>query len=347
MQTTATQPPARPSRPARRVAWAWARVLGGAAILAVLLWRLGTGPFLRGLRVVDARALAAGTGIGALTTLGCAWRWRQVARGLGVRLPLGTAVAAYYRSQFLNTTLPGGILGDVHRAVRHGQEVGDLGRGIRAAVLDRFAGQVVQVAVAVVVLVALPSPVRAHGSVVLAVAGAVGVLALLPLAVPRSGAARLSRVRRAVAADLRDGLLNPRTGPGITLASTLVVAGHLATFLIAARTAGAAAPLTRLVPLGLLVLLAMGVPLNVGGFGPREGVAAWAFAAAGMTATLGVATGVVYGVLVLVASLPGAVVLIVAWPRGPRRRAESAAEELPVPVARFPVGAGREGVARG
>ncbi|PSK63420.1 hypothetical protein B0E53_04635 [Micromonospora sp. MH33] len=94
-------------------------------------------------------------------------------------------------------------------------------------------------------------------------------------------------------------------------ASTVVVAGHLATFVVAARTAGADAPLSRLVPLTLLALLAMGLPTNVGGFGPREGVAAWAFAAAGLTAAQGVATGTVYGALVLVASLPGAAVLLV------------------------------------
>ena len=53
-----------------------------------------------------------------LTTLCCAWRWRIVARGLGVDLPLGTAVAAYYRSLFLNVTLPGGVVGDVHRGMQ-------------------------------------------------------------------------------------------------------------------------------------------------------------------------------------------------------------------------------------
>ncbi len=61
----------------------------------------------------------------------------------------------------------------------------------------------------------------------------------------------------------------------------------------------------------------MGVPANVGGFGPREGVAAWAFGAAGLTATEGVATAVVYGALVLVASLPGAAVLVVRRIRTP------------------------------
>ena len=65
-----------------------------------------------------------------------------------------------------------------------------------------------------------------------------------------------------------------------------------------------------MLPLALLVLLAAALP-NVGGWGPREGVTAWAFAAAGLGASLGVATAVVYGVMVLFASLPGAAVLVV------------------------------------
>ena len=54
----------------------------------VLVWRLGTGPFLDGLRTVDGCrrcVLAADRGV---TTVCCAWRWRLVARGLGVELPL-------------------------------------------------------------------------------------------------------------------------------------------------------------------------------------------------------------------------------------------------------------------
>jgi hypothetical protein len=59
-------------------------------------------------------------------------------------------------------------------------------------------------------------------------------------------------------------------------------------------------------------MMAMVLP-SIGGWGPREGVTAWAFGAAGLGAQHGVATAVVYGVMVLVASLPGAVVLVVAW----------------------------------
>ncbi len=67
-----------------------------------------------------------------------------------------------------------------------------------------------------------------------------------------------------------------------------------------------------MLPIALLVMLVMVLP-SVGGWGPREGVTAWAFGAAGLGASQGVATAVVYGVMVLVASLPGAAVLVVAW----------------------------------
>jgi uncharacterized membrane protein YbhN (UPF0104 family) len=325
-------------------------MLGGAGILAFLLWRLGAGPFLGGLATINGWALAAATGIGALTTVCCAWRWSLVARGLGVRLPLRTAVAAYYRSQFLNTVLPGGVLGDVHRAVRHGRDVGDVGRGVRAVVLERFAGQVVQGVIAAVVLLAFPSPVRPYlpVGVTVVAAGALGAV-LLARARPGGGSSRWARALLTAASDLRDGLFARRNWPGIVLASATVVAGHVATFVVAARTAGSTAPLGRLVPLALLVLLAMTLPLNVGGWGPREGVAAWAFGAAGLTATLGVSTAVVYGVLALVASLPGAAVPVLGWVgrRGWVGRLRVAGRPADRPRWRAGAPVAREGVLRG
>ncbi len=72
-----------------------------------------------------------------------------------------------------------------------------------------------------------------------------------------------------------------------------------------------------MLPLALLVMLAMVLP-SVAGWGPREGVTAWAFAAAGLGADRGVATAVVYGIMVFVASLPGAAFLVLGWFRRTR-----------------------------
>jgi uncharacterized membrane protein YbhN (UPF0104 family) len=316
----------------KRSFWAWARPLGGLAIIAVLLWRLGTGPFLDGVALIDGWALAAALGLGALTTVCGAWRWSLVARGLGVDLPLKAAVAHCYRSVFLNSTLPGGVLGDVHRAVSHGRDAGDVSRGIRAVVWERTAGQAVQAVIAVAVLFCFPSPIRSYLPAGTAIAAAVVVAALVAARLlPRSGFSKWTRALGTARSDIRHGLLGRRTWPGIAVASAVVVVGHLATFLVAARTAGATAPLSRLVPLTLLALLAMGLPLNVGGFGPREGVAAWAFGAAGLTATQGVTTAVVYGALVLVSSLPGAVVLLAEWVGRMRRTSATVEKETHAP----------------
>jgi hypothetical protein len=260
----------------------WAHLAGGAT-LAVLVWRVGTGPFLDGFRAVDGRALVAASGLAVLTTVCCAWRWRTVAGGLGVELPLSTAVGAYYRSLFLNITLPGGVVGDVDRGMNH---------GLRAVVWERSAGQAVQILLTLAVLLVLPSPVRSVAPLVAVAVLGVGGAALAIRGWPRALTA----------------------WPAIALTSALVVAGHAVTFVIAARTAGATAPPDQLLPLALLVLLGAALP-NIGGWGPREGVTAWAFAAAGLGASLGVATAVVYGVMVFVASLPGAAILLVTWVR--------------------------------
>jgi hypothetical protein len=140
-----------------------------------------------------------------------------------------------------------------------------------------------------------------------------------------------------VVGDIRDGLATRRALPAIVLTSAIVVIGHALTFLIAARTAGTTAPASRMLPLALLAMMGMALP-GVAGWGPREGATAWVFGAAGLGAGQGVAAAVVYGVMVLVASLPGAVVLVTVW----LRRARPAGRPEPLParirVARRPEG---------
>lgn len=242
----------------------WWRVAGGVLVLAVVVEQVGAGPFADAVRLTSPAALLAALVVTAGTTLCCAWRWRVVAARLGADVPLGSAVGAYYRSQFLNATLPGGVVGDVHRAVRH---------GLRAVALERAVGQVVQVvATGGVLLLVSPWPVAA---------AAVGVVLLAAL------------VR----------------WPQVVTASVLAAAGHVLVFLVAARAAGTDASVAELLPLALVVLLAAAIPLNVAGWGPREGAAAWAFAGAGLGAGQGATVAVVYGVLALVATLPGAVLV--------------------------------------
>ena len=248
------------------------RVAGGAVVLLVVLAWVGPGPFVDAVRAAGPLALVAALLVTAGTTLCCAIRWRALSRRWGADLPLRDAVATYYRSQVLNATLPGGVVGDVGRAVRHGTV---------PVVADRGLGQVVQVAAAAV---AMLSTVSVPGAL------AAGLLLL-------AAAARW---------------------PQVVLTSLVSSLGHVVVLLVAARAVGSGAALATLLPLAFVVLLAAAIPLNVAGWGPREGVAAWAFAAAGLGAVEGATVAATYGVLSLVATLPGGL-LLAAPARVPRK----------------------------
>jgi uncharacterized membrane protein YbhN (UPF0104 family) len=301
-----------PAGPAvRRFGLSLLRLAAGVTVLWFLVRQLGAAPFEDGLRAVTWRAVVAAVTLTALTTVCSAWRWRVVARALGVDIGLPSAACAYYRSLFLNSVLPGGILGDVHRAVTHGRRAGDVARGVRAVAWERLCGQVIQAVVTVVVLLTLPSPVRPALPYVLAgVAGVAGCAALVVGVAARRDGSRPTRAARAVAADLRHGVLAPGVWPQVTLASVLVVAGHTATFVIAARVAGCTAPLGELVALLMVVQTAVVIPVSIGGWGLREGAAAWAFAAAGLGAANGVTVATLYAVIMLAAVAPGAGLLL-------------------------------------
>jgi uncharacterized membrane protein YbhN (UPF0104 family) len=296
-----------------RKAWPWLQMLIGVGIVGVLFRQLGTQSFVDGLRVINAGEILAALGIGLGTTLASAWRWCLVARRLGLSLSLSQAVSDYYRALFLNSVLPAGVLGDVHRAWKHGRQEGDIARGVKAVVLERVAGQVVLIGSGVAVLFATPSLVPGSVQDIVWVVLVIVALVAITFAVSRRLARRGSSLRRTLD-DVRLGLLSRESWPGVMALSMAALTGHITLFIVAANATGLKATVGQLLPLALLTLLAMGLPLNIGGWGPREGVAALAFGAAGLGAAQGLTTAVVYGVLALVASLPGAGVLLLQAP---------------------------------
>lgn len=296
-----------------------------AAVLVALALRLGTTEVVSALSALDVPVLAAAVVIGAVSTVASAARWWLIARSTGLYLPLRRAVADYYRAQLGNAVLPAGVLGDVHRAVDHGRRTGDVGGGVRAVVLDRMAGTVVLVLLAVGVLVSQPRLLSMLADSVLPRAAVGPVLGVLLAAVVgfvvvfRSRLAPMARDLRRVAA--------LQVWPGVVVLSAVALAGYLATFVLAARAAGVTAPVAELLPALMLALLVMALPVNVGGFGPREAVAAAAFGASGLGAATGFATAVGYGALCLVACLPGLATLI-------RRPSPAAVPAAAIPTQR-------------
>jgi uncharacterized membrane protein YbhN (UPF0104 family) len=221
-------------------------------------------------------------------------------------------VAAYYRSQLLNSVLPGGVTGDLERGLRATGPGGRLHR-LRVVGWDRAAAQVVQLAVIAGFLLLVDVPLPAAGVVVALAAGALlGGFLLTRRGVPGRPHGRLVRAAEAVRRDLHRLTRRPATLVAIVGASALVTLLHASVFVLAAVVTGVPFDALRLLPLALAVQAAMTVPVGLGGLGPREGMAAAAFTAAGLGAASGVSAAVAYGALALIAVLPGVLPLLTA-----------------------------------
>ena len=256
-------------------------------------------------------------------------RWRLTAERLGQRIAARRAIAEYYLATLLNQVLPGGVAGDAARAVRGAvgggvsrredeartAPAGSLARSAQGVVIERLAGQISLVAVALGGLLAWPflldSPPPRAG--LLALGGALGLLAGAALLIPtlaRAGPRRWRHAARRVAPALRRCWLDDGAWLVQGTLSLAVTASYVGVFALAGLALGAPlspAVLASVVPLTLASML---VPLSIGGWGLREAAAAALWPLAGSTAEIGVATSVLYGLLSLAGSLPGLLVLI-------------------------------------
>lgn len=312
------------------------RVLGRAAVSLALLVALGA--------VLDVGRVAARLGrmqpgwVGLALAVSVvqvglsAWRWRFTARRLGLRLDFREALSEYYLATFLNQVLPGGVAGDLSRAWRHGRvhtraargaqagppprDAGASaflpdGRAVRAVLLERASGQAVMLVLAAVSVAWLPLP----GAVGRRLALAAGVLACGAVAAVAAWLRwrpRADSLAGRLWNDTRAALLSRRAAPPQLVSSSLVVATYVTVYVLAARAVGVDVPLATLLPLVAPVLVSMLVPVTIAGWGIREGSAALVWSAVLLPAADGVAVSMAYGLLVLLSSLPGAVILLTA-----------------------------------
>ena len=272
--------------------------------------------------------LAAALALGVPQVVLSAWRWRLTAARLGAHLPLGAAVREYYLATFLNQVLPGGVMGDATRAWRHARHARHVQCGGAAAwqavVLERASGQLALLLVVLASLALSPALRSAvHGAfsgprpTAAALAGLLLALLALGLTLSRTRLrVHLSQLRQAA----RQALLARGAFLPQLIASLLVVASYVGVYLCCMRMIGIDTPLATAAPLVPWVLLAMAIPLSIAGWGVREGAAALLWQAAGLDPAQGVAISISYGAVVLLSSLPGALMLHRAPAGVPRRR---------------------------
>ncbi|MFN3616243.1 MAG: lysylphosphatidylglycerol synthase domain-containing protein, partial [Rubrimonas sp.] len=122
------------------------RIAAAVALLA-LVWRSADGAAaMARLRAADPSLLVMALALLSAQLALSALRWSLTARALGQPLGWRTALREYHLGMLLNMTLPGGVLGDVGRALRARAGVG-IAAAAQAVVVERLSGQLALAAV--------------------------------------------------------------------------------------------------------------------------------------------------------------------------------------------------------
>ncbi len=272
-------------------------IIVSVVVLALVLWWADTGAVVGRLRGASPTWLAlAGLALTVVTLL-MAKRWQIIAHAVEIDIDYARAVAEYYIAQLVNLVLPGGVVGDVARAVRVRQK-GDLTRAAQSVAADRIVGQVVMftaLGFGLIIALLVPGGIAWPAVTWIGIAAGIGMGAVVSVLSRRDGVtARFLRLILRLLQNLR------------LLALSLLIAVLLIFSLYAcARATGTAIPHTGWFTLIPLVLSAMLVPLSIGGWGWREGAAAALFPLIGASSDAGIAMGIAFGGVMMIAALPG------------------------------------------
>jgi len=284
--------------------------LGITALCFVLIFRsIGVYDLGRVIRQVDPWYLLPALIFNLLATVTASYRWYLVMQALDFGHGPAFYFKSYLKAAYFNQVLPTSIGGDAFRVL----EAGRLGRGNKEAfygvLLDRVVGLVGLLVLNLIANLAypglLPRPVFLLINVI-AVFGLAGVVTF-------AAAGRIRRLDRyLVLKHLHEFSARIRTlyktRSAIAFHTALAVAIHFVLVLsvyFVGRGVGLAYDLPAFLVIVPPVFMLMVIPVSLAGWGVREGGFIGLFVLIGADKTQVLSMSLIYGLLGLVAALPG------------------------------------------
>jgi len=117
-----------------------ARCIVGAALLALIFYKVDIVQVLKGLRAVQARYLVAAYAIGLFGNLIASFRWKVMLNAKGIVVPVRKLYSFYLVGFFFNMFLPTTVGGDVVRAVDLSQYTRRTADSFSSILLERTLG---------------------------------------------------------------------------------------------------------------------------------------------------------------------------------------------------------------
>ncbi len=280
------------------------KLLVSLILLLALIWWTDTEAIVQRLRGVSMIwVLLAVLSLTVVTGL-MARRWQLVAGRLQIEMPFKAALGEYYIGQMVNLILPGGVIGDVGRAVRIRKQ-GDLIRAAQSVAVERIIGQV---AIFILIALGFTCAFVLPGGIIWPTYVLGGIVALLIIAAVFLVLVNRKTGQRPVFVLLMSSLKDIKLQVyGMVIACLLIFS-----LFACARATGTNVPPEGWFTLLPLILSAMLIPLSIAGWGWREGAAAALFPLIGASPDAGIATGIVYGGAMMVAASPALYFMVLA-----------------------------------
>ena len=292
----------------------WVRIGMVVLLFAAMAWLVDLGAALSLLQQTQWQWMILALAVVQVQIVLSAWRWQMTAVRLGHNLSLMVAIREYYLASAVNMSMPGGITGDALRAVR-ARRGSTLGVATQGVVLERLAGQLALFFITLAgwlcwpLLMGNDTPDIASRLIatVLAVLVCVG---LMKWCISRFTNSRLALWVNSFGLAIHRAWMSDNQWLPQTVLSVAIVLSYLLVFALCAQALDRALPVNAVVTLVPLVLMSMIVPFTIGGWGIREAVAAVLWPLAGLSAESGIASSVLYGVIILVGSIPGSLLAL-------------------------------------
>jgi glycosyltransferase 2 family protein len=311
---------------------AWGRLLAKLAVSAVLLW-LPLHHIPLGTVLAQIMAMNWADVIGALIALSAstavaAIRWSVILRTLGTPRSPRITYPLSLIGLFFGQALPAGLGGDAVRAWLACRTGIPASVAISSVLADRLTGLF---AILLIVTFELPAlHVVFSGTAVFngllgmllasyAAYAVVMSLDRLPQSLHRF---RVVRGFARVSADLRQTLLTPRAAIPVLACGIVVQIGNVLAIIFLTgnfHLTGMLLAATLIVPLSNIL---QSLPISIAGWGIRESFFVSAYGVFGVGAPQAVAVSVVFGLLIVVSSLPGGILWLIQGGGSPQAIAD-------------------------
>jgi glycosyltransferase 2 family protein len=290
-----------------------------AGVLGWLLTKIEVSTVMTTLRRISPATLVTAAALVAFQPLVSAVRSKLVMNYLGAPINFIRTLQVYWIGLFAITLLPGGVAGDGVRMWLLARAGMRPSKSIDSVLLDRaigLAGLLLFVGCSLLFVDdrVAAAPVRYGAATVIAAGIAAALAAGLCIRLPAQW--HRFRVARAVAnltGDLRS-LCRPLRRPASLIGlSALAVAGYALTAFVLLRGLGASVGLLDTMVLAPLVVIALTLPISLGGWGLREGSMVGLFGIVGVAPAVALSASILIGLLTAAVSVPGALVWLQWW----------------------------------